>query len=310
MAKAKIAFWNIYFSWNLVEKRDGKYSVKHSQRKRAGNVAEIINTINSDIFGIVECMGPADLKFFVRTFCPQYDGILLTNKETKYNLALLYKKEVFNLKKASINLDPWYAKIGNDPRKKRYYFARRPLVVQVTHKGSGSQTLLALMHTKSKFLKRNGMSFSEYQEKSLNNRKRIIATGERIRELLFRKASGSSSINRFIVMGDLNDGLELDDYERKLDRGGIEAFLGSVFDPKHILYSAVSLVNGKGEPSSSFESGKHQLDHILFTQNMERGPKPRVVAGTGDVRDDLVDLKNDGKRRDSDHAPVEVIVDF
>ena len=310
MAKEKIAFWNIYFSWNLVERRDGKYRVKPSQRKRAENVAEIINNIDAEIFGIVECMGPTDLKFFVKTFCPQYDGILLTNKEKKYNLALLYKEQVFNLKKASINLDPWYAKIGNDPRKRRYYFARRPLVVQVTHKGTGSQTLLALMHTKSKFLKRNGMSFSKYQEKSLTNRKRIIAAGERIRELLFRKVSGSSSINRFIIMGDLNDGLELDDYEKKLDRGAIETFLGSVFDPKHILYSAVSLVNGKGEASSSFERGKHQLDHILFTQNMEGGAKPRVVDGTGDVRGDLVDLIEDGKKRDSDHAPVEVVVDF
>ena len=180
----------------------------------------------------------------------------------------------------------------------------------MTHKGTGTQVLLALMHTKSKFLKRAGPSCSEYRQKNLTNRKRIIAAGERIRELLFGKVSSGVPIDPFTIMGDLNDGLELDDYERKLDRGAIETFIGSVFDPKYILYSAVSFADGKGEASSSFERGKHQLDHVLFTQNMERGPKPRIVGGTGDVRGDLVDLIKGGKRRDSDHAPVEVVVDF
>ncbi len=166
------------------------------------------------------------------------------------------------------------------------------------------------MHAKSK-RPSDDLTGYDLWKKNLNNRQRIIAAGMRIRELLFEKVNSSNSkIDRFIVTGDINDGPTFDAYERKVARSGIEALLGSVLDPEHILYSAVSLANGKGQASSSFQKGKFQLDHIVYTQNMQGSRRPKIVKESGKVRSDLVNIKRDGKKRDSDHAPVEVVVDF
>ena len=266
--------------------------------------------MDADILGVVECMSPVELTFFVKECCPQYNGILLNDDASKYNLGLLYKKELFTIRKERINTDSWKARIGNDTRIRKYYFARQPLVVKVTHKISDASMLLAVMHAKSK-RPSDDLTGRDAYFNNLNNRQRIIASGMRIRELLFKKIEApNSSIDRFMIMGDINDGPNFDEYERKVARSGVEALLGSVLDPKHILYSAVSLADGKGQASCSFQKGKFQLDHIVYTQNMQDSARPNVVKDSGKVRSDLVNVKRDGKTRDSDHAPIEVVVDF
>ena len=310
MPKEKIACWNIYFSWELVEKRNGVYRITPNEQKRADNISRIIKEMDANILGVVECMSPEELKFFVKKCCPQYDGILLNNDASRYNLGLLYKKELFTIKEENINTASWKARIGNDPRIRTYKFARRPLVVNVTHKKSDTSILLAVMHAKSK-RPSDDLTGRELWKKNLNNRQRIVAAGMRIRELLFEMVEApNSKIDRFMVMGDINDGPDFDEYERKVARSGIEALLGSVLDPKHILFSVVSLADGKGQASSSFQKGKFQLDHIVYTQNMEGSKRPNIVKDSGIVRSDLVNIKRDGKKRDSDHAPIEVVVDF
>ena len=310
MAKETIACWNVYFSWNMVERKNGLWRVVPSQKTRAKNVAEIIRAMDSSILGIVECMGPKDLNFFRKEFCPQYDRMLLSTEETSYNLGLLYKRNTFTVKKQTINTNRWSARIGNDPKTRKYGFARKPLVVNVTHNDTGRSVLMAVMHTKSK-RPSDKLTGRAREIKNLNNRQRIIAAGLRIRELLFQKiTSDSAPADCFLIMGDINDGPDFDEYERKVARSGIESLLGSVLDPQRILYSFVSLADGKGQPSCSFANGRYQLDHIVYTRNMAASQRPKIVRESGKVRSDLVNIKKDGKRRDSDHAPVQVTIDF
>lgn len=310
MAKEKVACWNIFFSWKLVEKKGGKYRVVPKEKKRAENIARIIKTMDAALLGVVECMGPDDLEYFRRTYAPQYDGKLLSTKESSYNLGLLYKKKIFSIRKQTINIKPWSARIGNDPKSRSYRFARRPLVFKVTHKATGGSVMMAIMHTKSKRPSDN-LTGRELEVKNLNNRQRIIAACLRIRELLFEKTTAANAVtDRFIVMGDINDGPDFDEYERKVARSGIETLLGSVLDPDNILSSAVSLADGRGEPSCSFQKGRFQLDHLVSTQNMTKSQKPRIVRGSGQVRSDLVNIKSDGKKRDSDHAPIQATIEF
>ena len=310
MPSEKIAVWNIYFSWKLVETRNGVLRTTPGERKRAENVAEIINEMDAGLLGIVECMSPKELKYYVKTYCPQYDGMTLNGDSDNYNLGILYKKSLFSVRKEQINTKPWKARIGNDSRNRTYKFARIPLVVSVTHKVTGTSVLIGIMHTKSK-RPPDDLTGRELWLKNLNNRQRIIAACTRIRELLFAKIEPPNSTHqKFIIMGDLNDGPDFDEYERKVARSGVETVLGSVLDPDHILFSAISLADGKGQPSCSFQRGSIQLDHIVHTQNMLKSPKPRVVKNSGKVRSDLVNIKRDGKKRDSDHAPVEIVVSF
>jgi len=114
-----------------------------------------------------------------------------------------------------------------------------------------------------------------------------------------------------MVLGDINDGPDFDSYEQKIWRSGIESLLGTVLNPDEILQSFVDMSDGKGVPTCSFRDGTIQLDHIVYTPNMRFGRSlPKVKRGSGKVRSDLVDLSDDGKKRDSDHAPVEVVLKF
>lgn len=310
MPKQTIATWNIYFSWNLVEMHSGAHRITPSQRRRAQNIADIISDMDADALGIQECMSPDELKFFRDEKCPQYDGLMTNEDRNQYNLGLLYKKSVFNARKVRLDTDRWKAKIGDDRRERFYKFTRPPLVVDLEHLTAGTKMTVANIHFKSK-RPDDDLTWEEQQKEAIENRKRIVAEGLRLRELLNRRANGGEPKNRIMVIGDLNDGPDFDHYEKRIYASGIETLLGSVLDPENIYYSAIDLSDGKGEPSSSFADGSIQLDHIVHTQDMFYGrTKPKIVKGSGKVRSDLVNIKRDGKRRDSDHAPVQVEVDF
>lgn len=264
MPKQTIATWNIYFSWKLVEMRSGSYRIAPSQRRRAKNIAEIINDMDVDVLGIQECMSPNELKFFRDDKCPQYDGLMTNGDSDQYNLGLLYKKSVFKAKKIRINTDRWKAKIADDRAAKFYKFARKPLVVELEHVTAGTKMTVAVIHFKSK-RPSSGLTPQEKYKEALRNRKRIVAEGLRLRELLQKRAEKGEPNNRYMVLGDLNDGPDFDDYEKRIFASGIETLLGSVLDPANIYYSAIDLSDGRGEPTSSFASGSVQLDHIVHT---------------------------------------------
>ena len=176
--------------------------------------------------------------------------------------------------------------LGNDRRERFYKFTRPPLVVTVEHRGTGKNLTLALIHAKSK-RPGDGLSKEQRALEAVENRKRIVAEGLRLRKLLFDKALEGAPYDRFIVMGDVNDGPTFDRYEKQIFHSGIEALLGSVLDPERILLSAIDLSNGIGEPSSSFAEGSIQLDHLVYTRNMQRGSQLPKIASGGRLADSV-----------------------
>ncbi|WP_169054460.1 endonuclease/exonuclease/phosphatase family protein [Nitratireductor sp. XY-223] len=310
MPKQTIATWNIFYSWTMVEMRSGSYRITPSESRRAKNVGRIINEMDADVLGIQECMSPAELKFFRDEKCPQYDGLMTNGDNRNFNLGLLYKKSIFKAKKVRINTDRWRAKIGDDRSERFYKFARAPLVVELEHVAAGTKLTVVVIHFKSKKPKKGLKGEAKYKE-AIRNRKRIVAESLRIRELMAKRAEGGEPNNRYLIIGDLNDGPKYDRYEKQIYSSGIETLLGSVLDPENIHYSAIDLSDGKGEPTSSFADGSIQLDHIVHPKDIYYGrEKPKIVRNSGKVRSDLVNIKRDGKKRDSDHAPVEVVIDF
>lgn len=305
MAKNKIAFWNIYFSWKLIGESRGKYYFK--EKKRSSNVADIINSIDASILGIAECMSEEKLRFFRDSKFPQYTGILMNGNRKNYNIGMLYKSNLFEIRKLPLNTERWKAKIGNDRVEKFYKFTRAPLCVEVKCRETHNTFVLSVVHSKSK-RPSNNLTREEREREAIQNRKRIVAEGLRLRELLFKQAEElGKNYDQFIVMGDINDGPDFDKYEKQIFHSGIESLLGTVLDPKKILYSTIDLSDGKGQPSSSFAKGSVQLDHIVYNQSLiDESRSTRIVESSGRIRSDLVNIKRDGKKRDSDHAPVEV----
>jgi hypothetical protein len=297
MPAIKVACWNIYYSDRLIE--NGQ--IKKSQKKRADNVGKIIQAIGAHILGIVECMPENKLK----TFRDKYSGghdILVEGNKKEQNIGIIFDSNKVEVSKVNYDKGKWYAQIGDDQKKKKYAFSRKPLIVKVTPKiGNKKAFIIAVVHQKSK------KTYTASEKEPFNNRKKIIAQGMRLRKILFGMLQKKIA-ERFIIMGDINDGPGFDSYEAGLLKSGVEAHIGTVLEPDTILHSFVDLSDGIGTPTHTFKSPM-QIDHMLYPHNMAHGSgKPKVNKNSGRVRSDLVDITKDGKKRDSDHAPIELIV--
>lgn len=308
MPNLKIASWNVYFSHALIGGDAGNHHV--AQEERADNVAEVIHRIDPHLMGVVECMPRSKLEFFRDTYLDPGYQVLVEGDGARLNLGLLYWSPELEVTKVPFGQGSWTDQIGDDPQPVTYRFARVPLIVHVRHRTSGAKLIAAVVHPKSK--KTYSPDPDERRREALRNRKRIVAEGRRLRAILQGLASTlGPPYDRFLVMGDINDGPGFDAVEAAILRSGVETHIGSVLDPDHLLYSFVDLSNEVGIPTTPPSWGAPQLDHILYTRALAKGAGlPRVVAGSGRVRSDLVDFTaGSGKDTDSDHVPVEVLAE-
>lgn len=304
----KIASWNIYFSHEFVRKNNsGQFTITSTQETRANQVADHIAAIDPHVLGIIECMPIDELEYFRDIYFPGYECVI-EGSGKRLNLGMLYWPDDVTVEKVNFDKERWTDKLYHNRPERIYKWTRVPLMVKITHNTSGNEFIVALVHPKSK--KTYSRDPGQARAEALRNRERIVAEGRRLHKLLWEKAEAHGEpFNRFIVMGDINDGPWFDRYESKVLRSGVESHIGSVFDPDQVLHSFVDLSNEKGHPTTPFGGGK-QLDHILYTHDFDHGTtKPKVVPSSGKIRDDLVNFDNgSGKRVDSDHCPVEIQV--
>ena len=309
MPEIKIACWNVYFSHTLIGGDAGNHHV--TQQERADNVAEVIHEIDPHLFGIVECMPRSKLEFFRDAYMDPGYELVVQGDAYRLNVGLLYWSPELEVTKVPFASAPWYDQLGDDPGPTRYRFARTPLIAHVRHRASGAELIAAVIHPKSK--KTYSSDPDARRREALRNRKRIVAEGRRLRAILYGLASSlGAPYDRFLVMGDINDGPGFDAVEAAVLRSGVETHIGTVLDPDSLLYSFVDLSDGAGIPTTPPSWGAPQLDHILFTRALARGSSlPRALTGSGRVRSDLVDFAaGSGKQTDSDHTPVEVVVEL
>lgn len=297
MATIKLACWNVYFSDRLIEGEPGALKLRHDETKRANKVGKIIQEIAPDVLGIVECMPAYKLKYFRDIFMPGY-RYRVEGDGKRLNLGLLYRADKFEANKIPFAEGRWKARIGDDPRPKYYSFSRVPLIVRLRAKASGRSFVVAVVHPKSK------KTYTANVQEPYDNRKKIVAQCLRTREILRKVAAKGPDYERFVVMGDVNDGPGFDKYEAKILKSGIESLAGDVFLPPEIYASFVDLSKG-GTPTTKF-TGAPQLDHLLFGQSAEKPGGLQFKVGSGRIRSDLGNFGNKaGKKADSDHMPIE-----
>jgi len=297
MATIKIACWNIYYSNRLV--KGNAINSNPTQKKRAGSVADIIEDLDPDILGIVECMPKKSLNVFLKAYDIDYYEPLVEGNRKEHNVGLLYWPASVKVEKLSFSGAKWTDQVGDDKSPRKYAFSRKPLIAKVTPtSGSKNPFLIAVVHQKSK------KTYTPDEKEPYNNRKKIIAQGRRLRTILLGMLKNKVA-DRFIIMGDINDGPGFDQYEKSLVESGVEAHLGTVLVPETTLHSFTDLSKG-GIPTHPFKPAA-QIDHILYPHNVAHGStKVKVRKNSGRVRSDLVSIKKNGRNRDSDHCPIEV----
>ena len=302
----KVAAWNIYFSHKLIRKQNGQLIV--DQQGRLDNVVQIIKDMDPDVLGIVECMPADKLRYLLDNYLPGYDFVI-QGTGWRLNLALIYKTANLEVKEVNFNRNRWKDQLGDDSQMKFYKWTRIPLIAEVKDKASGRVVLVAVVHPKSKKVYSSG---AEGEAEAYDNRKRIVAEGRRLHSIMWQKARNRPEYEKFLIMGDINDGPWFDKYEARILRSGVESHIGRVYDPDTVLHSFVDLTDERGISTTPASWGAPQLDHMLYTHSLAHGDaKPRVVTDSGRVRNDLVDFSSgSGKTTDSDHIPVEVRIDL
>lgn len=123
----------------------------------------------------------------------------------------------------------------------------------------------------------------------------------------------------FAVMGDINDGPEMDIYEQRYGRSAVEILMGSLFEPERILRNYIPRPQWKNygwTPSSARFKDRITgdyinvlIDHILASPNLPIAGSQPVKIWNPYEQDDISAYKSLFKKA-SDHFPVTIDIAF
>ncbi len=102
---------------------------------------------------------------------------------------------------------------------------------KVKVKATGNEFRLIVAHTKSKGIF-SSVDMIHLERESRRNRLKIFAECRWIRRRVDEWLDKGYDV---VVMGDINDGPGMDEYEMRYGRSGVETIMGNLFDPDRIL---------------------------------------------------------------------------
>ncbi|MCK0148837.1 endonuclease [Marivita sp. S6314] len=196
-----------------------------------------------------------------------------------------------------------------DATEDKVVFSKPPLEVALTHKASGQTLRLIGAHLKSK-APHGATSRDEVMRLSIANRRKQLAQAIWVRTRVEEHLAAGDPL---IVLGDLNDGPGLDEYENLFGRSSVEIILGeddtALYDPN--AARALARRIGPQPTSARFYISKEDrylqalLDYVMVSKDLR--PKARrwriwhpfddpVCWRTQELRDALLTA--------SDHFPV------
>ena len=203
-----------------------------------------------------------------------------------------------------------------DARADKVTFSKPPLEVAVTHLASGAELRLIGAHLKSK-APHGARGRDAIMRLSIANRRKQLAQAIWLRE---RIAAHLAAGDDLVLMGDLNDGPGLDEYENLFGRSSVEIVMGEAGAPQlHDPHAAQALERLIGaQPSTArfyIAERKRYLQALLDYVMVSPGLKPRshdwriwhpfddpACWTTPELREALLTA--------SDHFPVSVEIDL
>ncbi|MFP7673383.1 endonuclease/exonuclease/phosphatase family protein [Marivita sp. S0852] len=196
-----------------------------------------------------------------------------------------------------------------DATEDKVVFSKPPLEVAVTHLASGQQMRMIGAHLKSK-APHGATSRDEIMRLSIANRRKQLAQAIWLRRRVDEHLAAGDAL---MVLGDLNDGPGLDEYEHLFGRSSVEIILGTgdtaLFDP-HAAQALERRLGGQPTSARFFISTEHRylqalLDYVMVSPDLRAKAKrwriwhpfdDPVCWNTPDLCDALLNA--------SDHFPV------
>ncbi len=187
--------------------------------------------------------------------------------------------------------DPFEVDIDGDLMLEPYSFTRPPLLLRLRTR-SGRTVRLLNLHTKSKFIHRGQELFEDpltrdqFIREAVQVRRRISAEAMRVRryiDLVFEQEPEAA----FVVMGDFNDGPDLDEFEAKYLTHNVAGLIaGSPFQPHQMLrHTFVDLMDRELNFTAEFfdfikgVDRKLLLDHIFVSASLYWTGETRTAVG-------------------------------
>ena len=192
-----------------------------------------------------------------------------------------------------------------------YKHYRPPLEVKVKVKDTGNEFRLIVAHTKSKGIF-SSVDMVHLERESRRNRLKIFAECHWIRRRVDEWLDRGHDV---VVMGDINDGPGMDEYEMRYGRSGVEQIMGSVFEPDRVLRNHVGRPKwGRYGWSPSTVRFKDRItetninvliDHILISAGLKTsGGTPHQVWNP--FENNAAKPVKDALLAASDHFPVTI----
>lgn len=321
----KIGVYNVEWMRDLFD-TDGNPKTTGKELIRSQQLADVIQAMDPDFLGIVE--GPntlvdgsktasAQMEIWTQTFIPasNYSGIHGFPSAGQQELCAIYKHDKINVfftpetKQGNRFDEPFLQDTTNRLIKEQYRHYRPPLELSILGLDDTFITRIIIAHTKSKGIF-DMVDYARFEQISARDRLKLFAECMSIRE---RCDSYLEKNQPVIVMGDINDGFELDFYENKFSKSAVEILLGDLWKPEFILKPVLPKpkLNSYGyTPNTSRYIDRITgdqinvlIDHILASQGLN------IIKGT--VWNPYLEKSNstiqgisNSLKKASDHFPV------
>jgi exonuclease III len=314
----RIASYNVENMNKLFNKKTG-FSADAKQKNTA--LSSTMHNMKADIAGIIESDYKLEnLELFVKQSQLSKLNYHIAKSPVdrgKQDLVFFYRDpfEVISIDENISFYNDWYEDIDADGIIEKLGFQRKPLEVLFRNKDNGTEFLIILVSFKSKGVF-SAVDLYKYEHLALANRKKLFAQSKKVRERVENLMIESPELP-FIVMGDINDEIGLDHFQKMLGASAVETIMGNIFRPNRILHNTLWHLIDEKRPDKVWSVDypepivgtdrrhKSLIDHIFVSPSMiTENAKMKLVAESGTVFNEKV--ANDA----SDHLPVFCEVEF
>lgn len=321
------AVYNVEWMRDLFD-LDGNPRVTPQENTRSQQLAEVIQAIDPDFLGIVE--GPntlvdqsktasQQLVTWTQQFIPgsNYQAVHGFPSPGQQELCAIYRpdkvKVLFtpeNDVKKSFK-EPFLVDTTNRLIHEQYKHYRPPLELSVLDLNDNLISRVIVAHTKSKGIF-DRVDYARFEQLSARDRLRLFAECTHIRSRCDDYLEKGQPV---IVMGDINDGFELDFYENKFSKSAVEILLGDPWKPEWILKSVLAKPklnsygwvpnSGRFKDRITGDEFNVLIDHILGSQtlNFSNG---KVWNPYTEKDDPQIQAISNSLKKGSDHFPISV----
>jgi len=305
-----------------------KTSGKSGERLQA--IGRVFEKIDADLIGIQEApnttQGIQSTIAKLENFASHYNlrtakaltGFLSNGSQ---EIAVLYDPDILSISHdPSGTMDPeknprfdgeFHFDADDDNIREIYRHYRPPIEASVRINATRQEFRLLVAHIKSKGIFDN-VDMIHVERESRRNRLKIYAECQWVRSRVEEWLDHGLDV---VVMGDINDGPGMDEYEMRYGKSGVEVIMGSLFDPDRLLRNLAGRpMWGKygWTPSSARFTDRFTgdpvnvlIDHILLSHGLwTSGDKPHRIWNPFE-NDELEPVKQELLTA-SDHFPVTI----